>query len=179
MKRIRIVSIGLLTGILFSLISGCNDLLDVEPKDVLTEDEFYRDKFDADAAIRGLYGKLIMLAPQYVVLNELRADLMDVTVNADHYLREISDHGTISEGNPWADPAPFFSLINNCNNIIKNFRIMLEKRKMSREAFEPRYSDVVALRSWIYLQMVIHYGNVPYITEPFESNKDLSKISYL
>ncbi len=176
MKRIRIVSIGLLTGILFSLISGCNDLLDVEPKDVLTEDEFYRDKFDADAAIRGLYGKLIMLAPQYVVLNELRADLMDVTVNADHYLREISDHGTISEGNPWADPAPFFSLINNCNNIIKNFRIMLEKRKMSREAFEPRYSDVVALRSWIYLQMVIHYGNVPYITEPFESNKDLSKI---
>ncbi len=157
--------------------AGCKDVLESDPRDVLTEGEFYRDIHDADAAIRGLYGKLSDLATRYVVLNELRADLMDVTYNADHYLRELASHEELTSDNPWTDAGPFFSLINNCNSVIKNFNLMLENKRFSNEAYEPRVSDVIALRSWLYMQLVIHYGKVPYITEPVEGYNDLEMIN--
>lgn len=177
MKNIQLFIIGVLflaTTILG--LSSCSDMLDVKPADVLTEDQFYRDKFDADAAILGLYGKLFELAPQYVILNELRGDLMDVTSNADHFLREISNHDVVSKDNQWVDPTPFFSLINDCNNVIANFDKMLDELKLDEEAYKPRVSDIITLRSWLFFQLVIHYGEVPYINKPIESFKDLASL---
>jgi starch-binding outer membrane protein, SusD/RagB family len=156
--------------------SSCSDILTVEPAEVLTPGEYYRDVNDADAAIRGLYGQLSELAPQLVVLNELRADLMDVTDNADVYLRQLSNHEDVTSGNPWANPYQFFVLINNCNDVLKNFKLMVEDFRMKEEAFTPRYADVVALRSYLYLQLVIHYGEVPYLTEPIIRIDDVKKV---
>lgn len=177
MKNIQLFIIGvLLLAATILGLSSCSDMLDVKPADVLTEDQFYRDKFDADAAILGLYGKLFELAPQYVILNELRGDLMDVTSNADHFLREISNHEVVSSDNSWVDPTPFFSLINDCNNVIANFDKMLEELKLDEEAYQPRISDVITLRSWLFFQLVIHYGEIPYITKPIETFEDLSSL---
>ena len=160
----------------FSVIAlSCEDYLDVKPENVLLPEQFYRDKFDADAAVRGIYGRLMNLAPQYVILNELRADMMDVTTNADQYLRQINLHYTDGY-NPWTDPQPFYSLINDCNDALTNFNIMLSDLKISREDYDQRYSDIGTLRSWLYLQVVIHYGLVPYITFPMDNVEDLKKL---
>jgi hypothetical protein len=147
---------------------SCKKAFDIQPDTVLSSKQVYRNVFDADAAVLGLYGKLMGLAKQYVVLNELRADLMQVTDNADASLREINTH-TVSENNPYADPRPFYALINDCNDVLKNFDIMLAENKFKIEEYNPRYSDVGALRSWLYLQVGIHYGNVPYVTDPLET----------
>lgn len=159
---------------IIAIMPACEDILNVKPSDVLTEDKFYRDKFDADAAIRGVYGKLMDIAPQYVILNELRADLMDVTSNADHHLREIAEHNISTDDNKWVDPTPFFSLINDCNDIIHNFGKMKDELKLSEEAYNSRVSDVIVVRSWLFYQLVLHYGNVPYYTQPIETFEDLS-----
>ena len=39
--------------------------------------------------------------------------------------------------------------------------------------FDERYSDIGCLRSWVYLQLGIHYGSVPYVTEPIANINDL------
>ena len=64
---------------------SCNKMLETEPKGVLGQDNMYQNVFDADAAVIGTYGKLMNLAESYVVLGELRADLMTTTVNSDQY----------------------------------------------------------------------------------------------
>jgi len=175
-KRIHQWAFYLLAMIFTSVaIISCEDYLSVKPENVLLPEQFYRDKFDADAAIRGIYGKLMNLAPQFVILNELRADLMDVTTNADQYLRQINLHQTDGY-NPWADPQPFYSLINDCNDALSNFNMMLRDLKLSREDYNQRYSDVGTLRSWLYLQVAIHYGTVPYFTFPIDDIKDLKKL---
>lgn len=176
MKK-RIINILGATGILLIVFGtwSCSDILEVNPNDVLTSDQNYRDEFDANAAVLGIYGQLQELAPQYVVLNELRADLMAVTVNADHYLREVADHSA-SADNPWVDPQPFFSLVLNCNDVMKNLKIMYNDHRIDREGFIQRYSDIGAVRSWTYLQLAIHYGHVPYITEPIDKLEDISEI---
>lgn len=146
-------------------VTGCKKMFDVKPEQTLDKDEVYQNVYDADAAVLGLYGKFLSLAKQYVVLNELRADLMDVTMNVDDALKQINEH-TVSEDNPYADPRPFFEIILNCNDILKNFDNMRADKKFKEDEYRQRYSDVAALRSWVYLQAGILYGNVPYITTP-------------
>ena len=147
---------------------SCRKVFDIEPETTLSSNQVYRNVFDADAAVIGLYGKFMGFAKQYVVLNELRADLMQVTDNADASLREINTH-TVSADNPYADPRPFYALINVCNDILKNFNIMLKENKFKIDEYNQRYSDVGSLRSWLYLQLGIHFGKVPYVTDPLET----------
>ena len=168
----------ILLGILaltFSL-NSCSDYLDVQPEDKLIEEQMYRNIYDADAAVMGVYGKFMALAEKNVILNEMRADLMTTTRNSSPYLKEISEHN-VSADNPYANPKDFFVVIQNCNNVLKNFDMMLEKKRFTQEQYDQRYSDVGAIRSWVYLQLGIHYGSIPYITEPIETIEDAKNIS--
>lgn len=142
------------------------------PKDKLDVSQTYRDVYDADAAVIGIYGKFMNLAKQYVILNELRADLMDVTSNSDQYLKEITTN-TVTEDNPYADPRPFYEVILNCNDALKNFDVMLKDNKMTASEYNMRFSDIGAIRSFVYLQLGIHFGQIPYVTDPIANINDL------
>lgn len=161
--------------LVFSL-SSCSEFLDVEPEDKLVEEQVYRNVYDADAAVFGIYGKFMALAEKNVILNEMRADLMTTTRNSSPFLKEISEHN-VSGNNPYASPKEFYVVIQNCNDVLKNFDIMLEKKRFTQEQYDQRYSDIGAIRSWVYLQLGIHYGDVPYITEPIENLEDVKSIS--
>jgi hypothetical protein len=176
MKNKHLIKLILPLVFISGLLSSCTDFLQVPPQDLLTSEQHFRDKYDADAAVRGIYGKLLYLADEYVILNELRADLMDVTYNADIYLRELNLH-EVSEGNPYADPTLFYSIINDCNDVLQNFDIMLKDLKFSKEEYDQRFSDIATLRSWLYLQLVIHFGEVPYLTSPVDRVDDLKKLT--
>ena len=141
--------------------------------EVLGYDDFYTNLDDADAAILGLYGQFMELASQVVILNELRADLMDVTPNASTYLQEIN-LSQPSENNPWTDVTGFYRVIQTSNDILYNFDKMLYEKRMTEAEYAERYSDVAALRTWIYLQLGIHFDKISYITTPIISPEDLS-----
>ena len=167
------------TGLILLLSAGlwsCSKILDAPPKDVLTDDNMYRNVFDADAAVIGIYGKLMNLADRYVVLNELRADLLTVSPSANDYLKQLDAHN-VSADNPYANPKPFYEVIVNCNDVLYNFGIMLRDKKLKTEEYNMRYSDIAALRCWVYLQLGIQFGQVPYITDPLANASDLDKLS--
>ncbi|WP_442794904.1 RagB/SusD family nutrient uptake outer membrane protein [Pelobium manganitolerans] len=144
----------------------------MEPQDVLEAKQTYRNIYDADAVVLGIYGKFSGLAERYIVLNELRGDLLDVTPNANEYLRQINLHN-VSVDNPYADPRPFYEIIINCNDAIKNFGIMREKKILDENQYYQRYTEVGLLRTWLYLQLGIHYGSVPYVTDALDNVNDL------
>jgi hypothetical protein len=175
MKRITITSIGL--ALVFSTgFWSCSKLLDAPPKDVLTEENMYRNVFDADAAVIGVYGKFMNLSERYVVLNELRADLLTVTSASGDYLRQLDAHN-IAPDNPYANPRPFYEVIVNCNDVLHNFDIMLRDKKLKLEEYNMRYSDIAALRCWVYLQLGIQFGSVPYITNPLADAADIGQLA--
>lgn len=153
-------------------ISSCKKIVDVEPKNIVGVENMYRNVFDADAAVVGVYGKFMKLAKPYMILNELRGDLMDITNNADLNLRQVSEH-TATVNNPYTDPQPFYDVIVNCNDVLDNFTKMYAASKLKEAEFNQRYSDVGAIRSWVYLQLGIHYGTIPYVTNPILQVQDL------
>ncbi len=160
----------------FSLfLTGCKDLLDADTTDIITDDEMYTSTSDVDFALKGIYGQVMELGEQYVVLNELRADLMTVTANSDQDLIDLNEQN-VSSGNEYADPRPFYEVINNCNSMIKNLNSMLEEDGITKENYNVYYSEAVSIRCWLYLQLGIQFGNIPYITEPIETVDDLATL---
>ena len=155
---------------------SCKKIIDEVPEDKLDITNAYRNVADADAAVIGLYGQFLSLEKTYILQNELRADLVDVTANADPYLKQLANH-TTTKDNPYIDPRPYYKVILNCNDILKNFKIMADNFRMSKDDYNKHYADVGALRSWIYLQLGIQYGSVPYITEPIENVDDIKNLS--
>jgi starch-binding outer membrane protein, SusD/RagB family len=170
MKRIALQVLGCLAGTL--LFSSCKKVFDLEPKNSVDQSQMYRNLADADAAVIGIYGKLMGLAKTYVLYNELRGDLMDITLNSDQYLRQLSEHH-VTDNNPYTNPLPFYNLILNCNDVLKNFQIMRVENKIKEDEFRQRYADVGAIRTWVYLQLGIHFGRIPYITDPLAQVSDL------
>ncbi|HVG41637.1 MAG TPA: hypothetical protein VM888_08500, partial [Chitinophagaceae bacterium] len=153
-------------------VTSCKKMLDVTPQDTLSREQTYRNVFDADAAVWGVYGKFMNLADRYILLNELRADLMQYTGNADEYIRQLSTH-TVNSDNPYINPQPFYEVILNCNDVLKNFDIMLADKKLKVDEYNQRYSDIAAVRTFVYLQLGIHYGSIPYITDALEKVEDI------
>lgn len=166
----------LLAGATIACIASCKKALEVEPGNELAPEQMYRDVYDANAAVMGIYGKFMDISDRYIILNELRADLMEFTHNADEYLRQLNNH-TVTPDNPYINPRPFYELIVNCNDVLKNFRIMKQQNKLTEADYNQRYSDIGALRSFLYLQLGIHYGEVPYVTEALENINDVTNPS--
>lgn len=148
--------------------SSCQDMIDTNAKEVVESSENYHNVYDADNAIWGLYGKVQNLAENVVVLNELRADLMDVTSNATQDQVDLSLHKETA-ANKYCDPTPFYEVILNANDILYNFKKMLADNRISKENYGPRYSDVMAIRCWAYLQLGMHFKDVAYVTNPLQS----------
>jgi starch-binding outer membrane protein, SusD/RagB family len=158
----------LVTSVCFS----CSKQLDVAPQDALSISGYYQNVKDANSAIIGIYGQLYNIAPKYILWNELRADYMDVTTNADIYLQQLSTH-SVGANNTDADPYPFYSIILNCNDVLYNFDLMLRGNKMTQSEYLKRYSDVASIRCWLYLQLAIHFGTIPYVTDPLVTLQEL------
>ncbi|MEO5562406.1 MAG: RagB/SusD family nutrient uptake outer membrane protein [Chitinophagaceae bacterium] len=165
------VAVGLLV-----IVPSCKKVFDLEPKNTVDSSQMYRNVTDADAAVIGIYGKVMKLAKTYVLFNELRADLMDITTNSDPYLRQLNEHNVTTD-NPYANPRPFYEVILSCNDVLKNFRIMAQQNKMKQTEYMQRYSDIGAIRTWLYLQLGIHYGNIPYTTDPLEDVNGLQDVN--
>lgn len=157
-------------------LGSCQDFLDVQPEDKLAGDQVYRNVYDADAAVIGIYGKFMKLAEKHVILNEMRADLMTTTNNSNPYLVQLSEH-KVAADNPYINPKEFFEVIQNCNDALANFDIMLAKKKFTQLEYDERYADIGCIRSWVYLQLGIQFGSVPYITEPIENLDDVKNIT--
>jgi hypothetical protein len=155
---------------LLSFTSCKND----ELGDAVKYDNFYQNLSDADRAVLGVYAQFTSLAKQVVVLNELRADMMDVTTAATPELEKLNLN-QIDSTNTWVSPLQFYAVINSCNDVLANFDKMLAENKFTRDEYNERYSDIGALRTWIYLQLVNIYGRVPYITEPLVNLTDVEK----
>ncbi len=92
MKRKLRLAFYILPALMLFAGYSCKDMLDADAGEVLEYEDHYRNVYDADAAVLGVYGKFMTLIDNVVILNELRADLMDVTAAASADLREINNH---------------------------------------------------------------------------------------
>jgi hypothetical protein len=57
-----------------------------------------------------------------------------------------------------------------------NFDKMRKDKRLTEGQYQQRFSDIGSVRSWLYLQLSIHYNRVPYVTEAFNNADNIKLI---
>lgn len=169
MKKINNILLSLLVIVL--IFSGCETLLDVDPDYlILPEENQLNSPSDTLYSMVGIFTQLEKLADRYVLLGELRGDLMSVSQNANQNLKEIDNH-EISQKNPYNKIEDYYSVINNCNYVINHIDTALVLK--SEKVMYKNFAAAKAIRAWTYLQVVLNYGKAKYYTASILDIKDV------
>lgn len=129
--------------------------------------EVYSQLSEYRSAQMGLYLLQQKLVDQLVVLGELRADLLEVTLNADQNLIDIQNFN-VQGDNPYASPVGFYRLIAACNSLISDLELNHPEVLIKEETvnnYDRLYSEVLSMRAWAYFNAARIYGRVPLFPE--------------
>lgn len=171
MKKVLYIPVLLLSAA-FTMIS-CDGLLNVD-SERYTYEEDYRmgSKHDSLYAIVGILSELQKLGDRYVLLGELRGELMETTDDASRFLKQINEF-TVTKDNPYASVKEYYAVINNCNYVIQYV-----DTSVNNKGYKPNYrvmATAKAIRAWTYLQLVLNHGSANYITNPILTSDDVEK----
>ena len=158
--------------------TSCEDFFDQESDHVLYSDHDHLDNaVDTIYSVTGILNKLQAIADRTIILGEVRGDLVDLTSDAASDLRDVANFN-VGDNNMYNVPRDYYAVINNCNYFIANVDTALRNNR-NQNIFMREYAAVKAIRAWTYLQLVLNYGQVPFVTEPImtkdEAEQDYAK----
>jgi len=170
MNRIANILICLVVSSLF--LVGCNDMLGVDSKRLATEDQYGHSANDSLFAEIGVLSQVQKLADAYVLLGELRGDLMDISASSDLDLREINNFD-ISATNIYVNQKDYYSVINNCNYILQNLDTSKVDKGLKLNLRE--YAGIKSIRAWTYMQIALNFKTAKYYENPILTVEDSKK----
>jgi len=160
----------LLTLLLITQLS-CDSWLELIPPNGLIRNEFWKSKEDVEAVLMAGYETLGSMDRNLFLFGELRADMLEGDNNQSLNEQNIMENN-IYPDNQFCDWGPFYAMINNCNEVIKNAPLV---REIDNTFTEFKLKSIVAeacfLRSLAYFYLVRIYGDVPLITEPADTDE--------
>ena len=168
MKRLKIfaTAICVICG-----LASCADFFDQDSEHVIFADtDHLNNATDTIYSVTGILSKLQVLADRTILLGELRGDLTDVTNEAASDLRDVANFN-IGDDNKYNSPRDYYAVINNCNYFIAHADTAM-KNNRNEYIFMKEYAAVKAIRAWTYLQLVLNYGRVPFVTTPILTKQE-------
>ena len=148
---------------------SCDDFIEVDSNSVIPVEDY---KIDNPATARntmfGILAQLQRVADKYVVVGELRGDLLTTTENSTQDLRDIADFCADSL-NAYHLESELYAIINSCNYLLSRIdtNVTITNNQGEREkVLKYEMSQAKAIRAWCYLQLLLDYGVATYYTEP-------------
>ena len=153
---------------------SCSDFFDQQSEHIIfAEENHLENAKDTIYSVTGILNKLQAIGDRTILLGEVRGDLVDLTNDANGDLRELANFN-ISDENRYNVPRDYYAVINNCNYFIEKVDTGM-KNNRNEYLFMREYAAVKAIRAWTYLQLVLNYSEVPFVTEPILSKQDAEK----
>jgi len=126
----------------------------------------------------GIYKSVQQVAERYVILGECRGDMVSGTEYVSDSISAILNFGmsgnTADGANRFLKAADFYHIVNSCNAYISQADITTLSG-LNKPIMRNEYAQVVAIRAWAYLQLVLTYGRVPYFEKPMLSTADMEE----
>ncbi|MDD4431250.1 MAG: RagB/SusD family nutrient uptake outer membrane protein, partial [Bacteroidales bacterium] len=166
MKAFKQICLGVLLMTL-PFVGGCDAMLDSDSERYnFEEDARLQTLHDTLYHIVGIFSEMQKLGDRYILLGELRADLMKVTDDASIDMKEIY-YFNMSPDNAYAEMKTYYSIINQCNYIIHYADTAYTEK--SDKPLLRIYATAKSIRAWTYMQLALNYGNVCFSEQPILS----------
>ena len=149
---------------------SCNDWLELIPPNGLIRNEFWKSKEDVEAVLMSAYETFGGMNRDLFLYGELRADFL-VGDNNQPLDEQNMMENNIFPDNPLCDWGSFYSVINFCNEVIKNAP---KVKEIDNTFTEVKLRNIVAeayfMRSLSYFYLVRIFRDVPLILEPTDTD---------
>jgi len=169
LNKIKLV-LGLAIGL---SLTSCQKFYDVESSHFVETGRKLEGASDTIYSVIGILNKVQAIADRTILLGELRGDLVNVNKHTSSDLRDIANF-QVGDDNKYNVPSDYYAIINNCNYFIANVDSAQQNNRGER-LFKKEYAAVKSIRAWTYLQLVLNYGRVPFVTKPILSKEDAEK----
>jgi len=167
----NILKVLLFAGLL-STVTSCEDMLSTSSTRYMeADDNLLLSPNDTVYSVVGILNRMQKIADKYVLMGELRGDLLDVTNFTRNEIRDLNNHSIDASTSSYATTHEFYSVINNCNYFLSRVDTTIMVRGIN--AFVREAHAVKAIRAWTYLQLGLNFGKARYFTKPILSVTDL------
>lgn len=160
-RNIKTVLATLLCG---GLMVSCADVFETDSSSVAFEEGNRLDSpNDSLYSVMGILSQFQKLGERYVLMGDLRGDLMTATTDAVTDIQEVSNFN-VSPANSYCEKSDYYNVINNCNYAITRMdtTIQIDQEKVML----PEFVAIKAIRAWTYWQLALTYGKAKWIEEP-------------
>ncbi len=160
----QIASALFVTALFFS-VTACSDMMETDSDHVIFDNENeIKSPDDAFYIVGGILAELQKLGDKYVLMGELRGDLMTTSEFALLSLKEINNFNVLDANDAYLDKRDYYNVINNCNYAIQRMDTSLIIR--NEKVMMPAYATIKSVRAWTYLQLALNYGDAIYLENP-------------
>lgn len=172
-KSINIIRKSIAAILLMSaaLLCSCDEWLTLEPEDGVTKDDYWTTKEEVYASLMGCYSAMISdgMPEKMFLWGELRGETLMPNTVPDRY--QLVMDGDITSNNDITAWKQFYSVINQCNTVIKYANQAQQHDESFTDQLLDQYqSEAVAIRSLMYFYLVRTFKDVPYVTDAIVSD---------
>ncbi len=158
MKNISKIFLGIMVVLMFT--TSCENFLDPDSDQIeILDGTQLQSPSDTLYTMIGIFNQLENLAERYVILGELRGDLMSITEDASSDIREVYNFN-ISEDNQYNAKDDYYMVINQCNYLITTIDTSIVS--MGENVMYEEFAAAKAIRAWTYMQLALNYKTVKY-----------------
>lgn len=181
MKKIIYITIAALC----IVSGGCKKLVDEKPLSDGTYDNFFKNRFDAEAGIAGMYGGFQQamigekaFANRLTYWGEGRSDNFErFKTYANNNSNEMH-FNTLTPNNDWSDWSPLYTVIGRANLLIQklplinNYTQAGTANELPAASLQSYMAQCYAMRAICYFYIARVWGDAPIRTQPYLSIYD-------
>lgn len=153
-------------------VASCNDYLTLYPEDGIVDDEYWNNGNEVQSVVNACYSKLSSSNVLYRMIywGELRSD--NETTNSVSTDESNLWNANILSSNSLVKWADFYTCINHCNNVIQKAPSVREADpNFTEDTYHAYMAEAYTIRALCYFYLIRTFGDVPYITEPSDSEQ--------
>lgn len=153
-------------------LSSCDDYLTLYPEDGIVDDEYWNNGDEVESVVYACYSKLSSSNVLYRMIywGELRSD--NETTNSVSTDESNLWNANLLSSNSLVKWNDFYTCINYCNNVIQKAPGVRDvDPNFTEDTFHSYMAEAYTIRALCYFYLVRAFGNVPYVTEPSDSEQ--------
>jgi starch-binding outer membrane protein, SusD/RagB family len=157
---------------------SCDDFFNTSPKNIINSSDYISQNDEAYKGFMGILTRMQNAGDHAIFLTDTRGDFMEITPNAPIALQNIYNYAE-TDGNEYANPTCYYSVIISCNDFIDKVRQYKEKSGASLDEktltnYNALISSALRIKVWAYYTLGRIYGKAVWFDSPLENLADLN-----
>ncbi|MDR0811132.1 MAG: hypothetical protein LBN23_02490 [Paludibacter sp.] len=158
--------------------AACDKFFDTDPENIINTDDYIAKNDEAYKGFMGIITKMQAAGDHAIFLTDTRGDYLEVTPNASVALQDIYNYNA-TDGNEYADPTCYYSIIISCNDFIAKMQQYREKMGTSLDEknltnYKALVSSAIRIKVWAYYTLGRIYGKAVWFDDSLEELKNLN-----